>query len=191
MRTREKPAAALALESTSRLSQPWPMSGFAWSSKLPIEAKMRPSRKSHSSIWSWSLSMSSRKLRRSSCSRALTVSIQPSLRVAFGVDAAEHEQVVFDLVDDQRVDVTLGFGPVGRLARLERDELDQLAGLLGARERGNRLVLLVLARQRVLELVLGQAGAVLGLAVVALGGQLEVRLALLVALRAARRRPAS
>ena len=46
------------------------------------------------------------------------------LRVAAGVDAAEREQVVLDLVEGQRVDVALGLGPVGRLARLERDELD-------------------------------------------------------------------
>ena len=118
LRTRVKPVAALALESTSRLSQPWPTSGFAWSSKLPIEANTRPSRKSHSSIWSWSLSMSVRKLRRSSCSRALTVSSHVSCESLIGVDAAQHEQVVLDLVEDQRVDVAIAFVPVGRLTRL-------------------------------------------------------------------------
>ena len=45
------------------------------------------------------------------------------------------------------------------------------------------LVAIVLPRERVLQLVLGQIGRVLGLAVVALGGQLEVRLALVVALQ--------
>ena len=105
------------------------------------------------------------------------------LRVLVGVDPAQHEEVVLDLLEDQRVDVAAGLVPVGRLARLERDQLDELARLLGPRERRDRFVPVVLARERVLELVPREVGCVLGLRVVALRGQLAVRLALLVALK--------
>jgi hypothetical protein len=49
-RTRWKPAAIRTPLSTRRHIQPWPLSGSASSSGVPTEAKMRPSRKSQSSI---------------------------------------------------------------------------------------------------------------------------------------------
>jgi len=102
-------------------------------------------------------------------------------RIPGGIDPAADEQVVVDLLQADRVEVALRLGPVGRLARFQRDQLDEQSGLLGAGERRLRgRAVVVLAFERVLELVLRQRRRLVGLAVVALGGQVELRLALLV-----------
>ena len=95
------------------------------------------------------------------------------------MNAAHLDHVVLDLFEDQGVDQPLGRSPVRRLAGLERDELDGEPRLLRP---GERLAcslgkLRVTRRQRVLELVIGK---LLDLREVALGDELQVRLALLV-----------
>ena len=103
-----------------------------------------------------------------------------ALRIAIRVDARANEEVVVDLLQPERVEERLRFRPVRRLARLEGDELDVEPFLVGARECRRGLGGVVLAGIGVLELVLGERRRVLLLAVVALGSQLEIRLAQLV-----------
>ncbi len=106
--------------------------------------------------------------------------LEPGLtRVAGGIDAAELDQVVLELVQDQGVDVALGLLPVGFLAGLECDQLEREAGSLGPSEGSGssvRQLLLLAPGERVLELVVGN---LLELRVVALGDELEVGLAFL------------
>ena len=77
---------------------------------------------------------------------ALPVCVQPFLhrrepclpRVVVGIHTAQLEQVVLDLLEDQRVDVALGSFPVGSLPGLERNELDGVPALLGVSQQGDR-----------------------------------------------------
>jgi hypothetical protein len=90
-----------------------------------------------------------------------------------GVDAALLAQIVFELLQDQRLQVPARLVPVRGLAGLETDELDgeTRPGSACQSHRDCPRVILVLLKS-VLELVIGQR---LDLAVVALGDRLEQR----------------
>src|SRR6266851_1849337 len=107
---------------------------------------------------------------------------EPALaRVVAHVDAALLEQIVLDLLEDERVDVALRFRPVWLLAGVEGDQLDvkTLVGCSCDRRLGHcRQACVELAFDGVLELVIGNV--TLGLCVVALRDQVEERLARLV-----------
>src|SRR5215204_2799151 len=68
---------------------------------------------------------------------------------------AELEEVVLDLLEDQRVDVPLRSGPVGSLAGFERDEFDGEPAALGVPEQRDRAFgeACLLPREEVLQLV--------------------------------------
>ena len=70
--------------------------------------------------------------------------------------AAQLDQVVLELLEDQSIDVALGLVPVGLLAGLEGDQLDRQPGCLGTGEcfdSPGRQLLLLEPREGVLELV--------------------------------------
>jgi hypothetical protein len=106
--------------------------------------------------------------------QALLDRVPPRIaRVDVRANPAELEQVVFDLVEDQRADVALRLVPVGHLARLESDELDREPFRGGTREDRRRLwEQLTASDERTLELVVGKS---LGLALIPLGEELEIR----------------
>jgi hypothetical protein len=104
---------------------------------------------------------------------------EPRLASSPHVDAAELEQVVLDLLEDERVDVTLRLLPIRDFPGLESGELQRKPcskRTLECRLRALREALLR-PGERVLELVVGKR---LDLGEVALGEQLEIRLAILV-----------
>jgi hypothetical protein len=116
--------------------------------------------------------------RNAESSRRRLDGFQPRLAwVLVGAHPALLEQVVLDLLEDQCVDVLGGLGPVGRLPRLQRDELELQPGRLGSLEDSLGGVGQLLASGLdMLQLVVRQ---VLDLAEIALGHQLEVGPALI------------
>jgi Mechanosensitive ion channel len=107
--------------------------------------------------------------------------VEPDVtRVAIWVDPGENEQVVLDLFEHERIHVLLCLRPVWYLAGIERHKLDGVSGLLGACERclGGRRQVRLPRGEGMLELVVGK---LLQLAVVTLGDEFHVRLALSVA----------
>ena len=114
--------------------------------------------------------------------------VEPLLaRIGVRVDAAELEQVVLDLLEDQRVDVGGGAVPVGILAGVERDQLDGEArprrrgrGAPAPRSRAGLARVLELVDRKLVEL-----------AVVALGEELDEGLAVVVGREVLLRRPSS
>src|SRR3954466_11937035 len=112
--------------------------------------------------------------------KALLDRAQPCLlQVVAGVDTALLEEVVLDLLEDQRVEVAPRLAPIGCLAGLEPNQLDREPGLPGARQcRGGHARDVALLVERMLEFVVGKR---LGLRIVALGDRLEKRLTCVVA----------
>ena len=123
--------------------------------------------------------MSARKLSRSSRSRCVDRAQPCFFRVVAGVDSALLEEVVFDLLEDQRVEVTPRLAPIRCLAGLESNQLDREPGRPGARQyRGGHARDVLLPVEPMLEFVVGKR---LGLRIVALGDRLEKRLTRVVA----------
>jgi hypothetical protein len=156
LRTRWKPAAVNTPASKRRVIQPYGLSGFASSSVLPVAAKTLPPRKFHSSSSSWFCSTSARKALEI-VAEPLLDGVEPRVPPVVGrMDAGGLEEVVLNLLQDQRVEVTARFVPVRCLAGFERDELCGEPCAPGSFERRSGCVGVCVPVEGVLELVVGE-----------------------------------
>ena len=114
-RTRWKPAAVSALLSTSRHIQPWPLSGLAFVGAADGREDASASELPFLDLVVVALDVGAELTQV--FEEAVLGCREPGLgRIAVGVDAAQVDQVVLELLEDQGIDVALGLVPVGLLA---------------------------------------------------------------------------